>query len=150
MKRLILSTILLFVPAVLFAGDYFQPVPMAEVARLMKKPGVALLDVNVQEVWEKHHIPGAVHVESEDLAKYLPADKSATLIFYCAGPMCRASAIAANDSIMLGYRHVYVMTDGIFTWVKGGYPVETSAPTKKRAPAATHDHGDNDHGGHHM
>jgi rhodanese-related sulfurtransferase len=116
----------------------------------MNRTNVAVLDVNVQEVWEKHHIPGAVHIVSEDLTKYLPADKSATLIFYCAGPMCRASATAANDSIMLGYRRVYVMTDGIFTWVKAGYPVESSSPDTISTPAATHEHGDNDHGNHHL
>ena len=149
MKRCILLLVLLLLPAVLFAGDFFQPIPMAEVARLKNRPGVTVLDVNPQDVWEKHHIPGAVHVESGGLDKYLPADKSSMLIFYCAGPLCRESANAANDSIMLGYRRVYVMTDGIFTWVKAGYPVESSSPGKKRAPAATHDPGDNGHGGHH-
>lgn len=123
---------LLLLPAALFGRDFFQTINMAEVSRIMKKPGVALLDVNVQEVWEKHHIPGAVHIDSPDIARFLPADKSATLIFYCAGPLCEASGLAANESVMLGYRHVYVMTEGIFGWVKLGFPVESVDPAKRR------------------
>ncbi len=131
MKLLLHITVLLLLPAVLFAGDFFQPVPMADVARLMKRPGVAIIDVNIQELWEKHHIPGAIHIESGNLAKQLPADMSTTLIFYCAGPLCLEGANMATDAIMLGYHRVFIMTDGIFTWVKAGYPVEAAAPVKR-------------------
>ena len=127
---LILISLLLLPPAA-FAGDFFQPVPMSEVVRLMKRPGVAIIDVNIQELWEKHHITGAMHIERRKLAKQLPADKSTTLIFYCAGPLCLEGSNAANDAIMLGFRRVYVMTDGIFTWVKAGYPVESAASSKR-------------------
>lgn len=124
MKRGMLLLILLLLPTVLFAEDYFQPIPMAEVARMMKRPDVVILDVNVQELWVEHHLPKAVHIDSPDIARFLPADKSAILIFYCAGPLCRASSDAANASVLLGFRRVFVMTDGIFTWLKAGYPVE--------------------------
>lgn len=124
MKRCILLLILLLLPAALFAEDYFQPIPMTEVARLMKRPDVVVFDVNVQELWVEHHIPGAVHINSPNIAKFLPANKKTMLIFYCSGPLCRASADAANASIVLGFRRVYVMTDGIFNWLKAGYPVE--------------------------
>lgn len=131
MRLFTLLSSLLLLPALLFADDYFQNIPVAEVARIMKQPGVALLDVNVPELWEKHHLPGAVHVDSADISKFLPADKSATLIFYCASPMCTAGGMAANDAVLHGYRHVYVMTEGIFGWVRLGYPVESAAAVKK-------------------
>ncbi len=127
MKRFAMFLMLLS-PAVLFADDYYKPVPMEEVVRIMKAPDVVLLDVNVQEVWEKHHIPGAVHVTSPDIAKYLPQDRKSLLIFYCAGPLCHASGSAANEAVMLGFRRVYVMRDGIFAWKKSGYPVESGCP----------------------
>ncbi|BEH11297.1 MULTISPECIES: rhodanese-like domain-containing protein [Geobacter] len=127
-----LLLLLFLLPTVLFAADFYQPIPVAEVARLMKTPGVTVLDVNVQEIWEKHHIPGAVHIAGPDIARYLPVDKKALLIFYCAGPLCDASGIAANQSVMLGYRRVYVMRDGIFGWMKLGYPVESAVPDKKQ------------------
>jgi len=128
----LLVGLLLVLPALARGDDYFQVIPVAEVARIMNKPGVAILDVNVPEVWEKNHIPGAVHVDSDDLAKFLPADKKATLIFYCAGPMCSESALAANQSVMLGFRHVYVMPEGIFGWTRLGYPA-VGAPAQERS-----------------
>ena len=128
----LLCCLLLLLPAFALADDYFQVIPVGEVARIMNKPGVALLDVNVPEVWAKNHIPGAVHVDSPDIGKFLPADKKSTLIFYCASPMCSASAAAANESVMLGFRHVYVMPEGIVGWVKLGYPV-VAGPVQKGA-----------------
>ncbi len=124
MKQGISLFILLVLPAVLLAEDYFQPIPMAEVARLKERSGVVVYDVNVKEIWVEHSIPGAVHIDNEDIARFLPKDKNTLLIFYCAGPESRRSANAANAAIMHGFRKVYVMRDGIFLWMKLGYPVE--------------------------
>ncbi len=124
MKRFAILLMLLS-PAVLLADDYYQPIPMSEVARFMNQPDVVVLDVNVEEVWMQVHIPGAVHVTSPDIAKYLPQDRKSLLIFYCAGPLCNASGSAANRAVILGFRRVYVMRDGIFAWKKAGYPVES-------------------------
>ncbi len=97
---------------------------MAEVARLKERPDVVIFDVNVKEIWMEHSIPGAVHIDNEDIARFLPKDKNTILIFYCAGPESRRSANAANAAIVLGFRKVYVMRDGIFLWMKLGNPVE--------------------------
>lgn len=44
-----------------------------------------VFDANPREVYDKRHVPGAVYVPDEGVtASLLPADKSATLIFYCA------------------------------------------------------------------
>jgi rhodanese-related sulfurtransferase len=131
-KRILISFMLCLSPGLLYGADFFQTISLDEVARLMKKPGVVLLDVNVPELWEKSHLPGAVHVDNADIGRFLPADKSATLVFYCAGPLCAAGGMVANESVLLGYRRVYVMTDGIFGWVRMGYPVEAMAPVRKR------------------
>jgi hypothetical protein len=37
-------------------------------------------------VYEENHLPGAVHVGKQRLEPLLPADRSARLVFYCAGP----------------------------------------------------------------
>lgn len=116
-----------------WAGGYFQTIPAAEVRKLMGQPGVTLLDVNVPEVWESGHLPGAVHVAGSDLTRYLPADKKALLVFYCANPQCSASAEAADQAVLLGYRRVYVMPEGIFGWVRLGYPTQGTGTGK--APA---------------
>ena len=117
-------------PATLCAGGLYNPIPLAEVARLLNAPGVAILDLNVPEVWQKHHLPGAVHVTSPDLEKFLPPERNALLVFYCAGPMCDAAETAAELAVRMGYRRVYVMKDGIFAWIKAGYPTESAPPAK--------------------
>ena len=128
----LLTLLLLLLPALLCAAGYYQTIPAAEVARIMKRADVVLLDLNVPELWEKSHLPGAVHVDSADIAQFLPADRSATLIFYCAGPLCSASGMAANEAVLLGYRRVYVMTEGIFGWTRLGFPSVSAAQLRKR------------------
>jgi rhodanese-related sulfurtransferase len=161
MKSILILLAFLLLPAPLFAGmlasdDYFQPIPMSEVLRHKDRPGTMIFDLNDQDLWEKHHIKGAVHVVGSDLKSYLPADKSALLIFYCAGPLCRSSADAANRAVVLGFRRVFVMTDGIIPWVKAGHPVESSpASGKVGAPAqmqhgSGHDMQHDSQGGHEM
>lgn len=54
--------------------------------RIAKKDGrTFVFDANPREVYDKRHVPGAVYVPDEGVtASLLPADKDATLIFYCA------------------------------------------------------------------
>jgi hypothetical protein len=56
-----------------------------EVFAKLKEKNVYVFDNNEKERWQKSHVPGAkwVHPNEYD-AKELPADKNATLIFYCA------------------------------------------------------------------
>lgn len=124
MRRIVLVMLILLPPAVLLADDYFQVIPMAEVVRLKGRPDVYVFDVNVDEVWVEHSVPGSVHVNIDNLAAALPKDRKSTLIFYCEGPESRRAAEAANASVLFGFRKVYVMVDGIFLWMKLGYPVQ--------------------------
>ncbi len=64
----------------------FSMISVDEVEKLLGRPGVAILDANGPDLWERHHLPGAVHVEGRELAPLLPRDRSATLVFYCASP----------------------------------------------------------------
>jgi hypothetical protein len=54
--------------------------------RIAQKDGrTFVFDANPKEVYDKRHVPGAVYVPDEGVtASLLPADRSATLIFYCA------------------------------------------------------------------
>jgi ABC-type enterochelin transport system substrate-binding protein len=65
----------------------FKEISVDEVdQRVAKKDGKTFVfDANPKEVFDKHHVPGAVYVPDEGVtASLLPADKNATLIFYCA------------------------------------------------------------------
>lgn len=84
-----------------------------------KPANVTIVDVNDEETrTEKSMVPGATKLSSYD--KYamseLPADKSATIIFYCYNTLCPASGLAADRAIDAGYKDVRVMKAGIVGW----------------------------------
>lgn len=103
-------------------GEHYSFVSLREAHDLYGKPGVFFIDVNEPEVYERYHIPGSTPVTSEDLQRFLPADKQATLVFYCAERRCTASHAAAHEAVKLGYTHIFVMPEGIFVWVNAGLP----------------------------
>ncbi|HEY0476874.1 MAG TPA: rhodanese-like domain-containing protein [Kofleriaceae bacterium] len=65
-------------------------------------------------------IPGAVLLRDMDAVDQLPADKTRSLVFYCANTACGASHEAAEKAIVAGYTRVQVLPDGIAGWVKAG------------------------------
>lgn len=71
-------------------------------------------------------IPGAVLLSDYDTfsTSELPADKSKTLVFYCANTHCGASHEAAGRALTAGYTNVRVLPDGIAGWVKAGKQVQ--------------------------
>jgi hypothetical protein len=80
--------IALLVPGVVArAGEGFGEMTPQEVMAKLKQKNVYVFDNNARERWQKSHVPGAKWVHpSEYDPKELPADKNATLIFYCANP----------------------------------------------------------------
>lgn len=63
----------------------FGRLTVAEVAAQRTQEGFYVYDNNPKEVFEKGHVPGAKWLDaSRIVAADLPADKAATLVFYCA------------------------------------------------------------------
>ena len=79
-----LTLVALTLPAL--ADEPFRLVAAEQVEKMLAAKDVKIYDVNVDELWEKYHLPGAVHVGERDLASILPADKATRLVFYCSGP----------------------------------------------------------------
>jgi len=79
-----------------------------------------------QEGW----IPTAVNMPFpafDKLAdKLLPKDKSALLIFYCAGPTCNMSPGSADKAQKLGYTNIKVYKDGMPAWQEKYYGMLSS------------------------
>ena len=73
-------------PLAASASDGFGMISPDRVEKLLGTPDVKVFDVNVDELWQKHHLPGAVHVGERELAPLLPKDKTTRLVFYCSGP----------------------------------------------------------------
>lgn len=65
-------------------SDPFGRYTVDQVERRLGKPSVYVFDGNDPETYSKNHVPGAVRVNHKDIKEsILPADKDATLIFYC-------------------------------------------------------------------
>ncbi len=69
------------------AAEPYATVDPDAVERMLAAGDVRVYDANPRDVYDRHHLPGAVFVgHARDLAPALPADKATRLVFYCAGP----------------------------------------------------------------
>ena len=91
---------------------------------LLGKAEVFIYDVNTPELWAQGHLAGAIFISQPKIGRFLPHDKSAILIFYCANRLCTGGEQAARAAMRLGYHHVFVMPEGIFGWAASGRPLE--------------------------
>ncbi len=112
-------------PAIQQTGTEIATVESAaDLQAEMGRGGVTVIHALDAEHYGKGHVPGAVNVDSETMAAGdLPADKSARLIFYCAGPGCPVGHMAANKAASYGYTNVAVYPGGIEDWRASGMDV---------------------------
>ncbi|HUD71076.1 MAG TPA: rhodanese-like domain-containing protein [Dongiaceae bacterium] len=62
----------------------FKRLSIHQVEKLLGQPKVHIYDGNSAETYARNHVPGAVNLHSSDIKEgVLPADKGATLVFYC-------------------------------------------------------------------
>jgi rhodanese-related sulfurtransferase len=112
-----------------YAGQEPSIQSMESVAALLESGEGAerlrIYDVNQTRRYERHHVPGAVHL---DPGRYqmsdLPLDKRESLLFYCLEPRCSAAWTAAKRALEMGYVQVAYMPEGIEGWLGAGLPVE--------------------------
>jgi rhodanese-related sulfurtransferase len=84
---------------------------------------VYIFDANNEQTRKENGvIPGAKMLENSThfATTVLPANKDASLVFYCANTACTASHSAAKRAIDAGYKNVSVFADGIEGWKKAG------------------------------
>jgi rhodanese-related sulfurtransferase/predicted small secreted protein len=99
-----------------------------EVASHLNDPTTFIFDNNSKDRYDKGHIPGSKWIRPDEItAATLPADKSATLVFYCANEHCNACHSGAKAALALGYVHVFIMPAGIAGWEKARKPVVVAA-----------------------
>ena len=100
--------------------------PLA-VLELTREGRAHAFDVNSRESWQAAHVPGAANLDPDSFAAAaLPADKAATLVFYCSNPLCRKAPRAALRAKQLGHEDVRVMSAGIKGWLSARLPVESA------------------------
>jgi rhodanese-related sulfurtransferase len=87
-----------------------------------------VLDVRSAELFEKGHIPGAIHLPHGKIIRSKLADFSPDTIFvtYCTGPHCNGATRGAIRLANLGFA-VKKMTGGILGWEYEGFPLEVGS-----------------------
>ncbi len=69
------------------SADELPDLSIDEVARRLGTPDFHVFDNNSRGRWKRSHVPGAVWLDPYELSEdLLPANKQATLVFYCSGP----------------------------------------------------------------
>jgi rhodanese-related sulfurtransferase len=92
-------------------------------AELHEASGVIAFDLNSRQGFLQAHVHGALNLEPGEFPESaLPADKNATLVFYCSNPLCRKAPNAARRAKKLGYGNVRVMSAGIGGWLSARLP----------------------------
>lgn len=65
------------------AAEPYKEATLDQVEAWVKAKSAVIYDVNGDDLWEKHHVPGAIHLQGKDWKAGLPKDKGALLVFYC-------------------------------------------------------------------
>ncbi|MBI5909064.1 MAG: metalloregulator ArsR/SmtB family transcription factor [Betaproteobacteria bacterium] len=106
------------------ARDDLEPIPAAELVKRSKLGLVTVLDVRPAKEFAAGHLPGAINVPVEDLAKRLrKLPKGREVIAYCRGPYCLLSVDAVALLRTKGFK-ARRLEDGFPEWKASGLPVE--------------------------
>ena len=109
--------------------------------QLDAKAPITLIDSRPKaRKYDKGHIPGAISIpdsEFDKLTDKLPADKTASLIFYCEDLSCVLSPKSAAKAVALGYTNVMTMPVGYVGWEQayGAGATASGAASTAAAPA---------------
>jgi rhodanese-related sulfurtransferase len=107
--------------------------------QLDEKAPITLIDSRPKaRKYDKGHIPGAISIPDSEFDKHtgkLPADKTASLIFYCEDVACVLSPKSAAKAVALGYTNVMTMPVGYVGWEKAYGPGATASSAAAPAVA---------------
>lgn len=108
-----------------FSKDEFEPVPPSELLDRARRGLVTVLDVRPPEEFASGHVPGALNIPVEQLARKLrDLPKGKEVIAYCRGPFCLMSFEAVQLLRKKGIK-ARRLQDGMPEWRSAGLPVET-------------------------
>ncbi|MHB1230462.1 MAG: hypothetical protein B7Z82_07575 [Halothiobacillus sp. 20-54-6] len=102
----------------------FRDLSAAELARMIGRENVLLLDVRETDEFRGEHIKGARHMALGTLAAKLgelESHKADQILLYCRSG--NRSASAANMLVKAGFPNVGHLTGGIIAWKAESYPV---------------------------
>ena len=91
-------------------------------------PKLVLIDSRPLPRFQQGTIPGAINLPYPAFDKFtsrLPADKSATVVFFCQGLTCQMSPMSMKKARTLGYTNVKVYHEGVPEWQTKDYLATT-------------------------
>jgi rhodanese-related sulfurtransferase/DNA-binding transcriptional ArsR family regulator len=107
--------------------DNFQPIGATELLDRARKGLVTVLDVRPPEEFASGHVPGALNIHVDQLARRLrELPKGKEVIAYCRGPFCLMSFDAVQLLRKKGMK-ARRLQDGMPEWRSAGMPVEFEA-----------------------
>lgn len=101
---------------------------------------LTLVDARTRVEFAESHIPGAVLVPARAVATELPRivkDRTRLVVFYCNGPNCTKTVVAAKAATAAGYSNVAEYREGLPGWGKSGRPTAGKRMPSFDAPAIT-------------
>ncbi len=123
-----------------------------ELNAMLNDDNILVVDLCKQETYDKKHIPGAVHVEYASIIKtvspvggLLPDTDSINTLVQSLGISENTHIVSydeeggGNAARFLWTLHAYshfnisVLDGGIFSWIKGGFALEQSVPTRVKS-----------------
>lgn len=98
-----------------------------DVASMMDKPDVVLVDVRDAGTYAQGHIPGAINIFLPQIAASDPRLANAhEIIVYAGGYRDPLSTAAAKDMMNLGYVNVKEFKGGVEVWKSSGHKLVVS------------------------
>ena len=129
MKTIFLALLIAFAATLTAADKGVADISHDELLAAIKDKSAVVIDVNGSDSYKAGHIPGSLNWEDVkgDLAKHLPADKSALVVAYCGSEQCGAYKQAADAAVKLGYTNVKHYSKGLAGYKESGAELETAA-----------------------
>ena len=124
MKHLILTTLLLLLPAFMHAADPAKHVKADEAAKIIADGKVAVIDVRTPDEFKEGHIKGAKNIDilSSDFEAQLgKLDKTQPTLVHCQAGGRSTRALKVFEK--LGFTNLIHLDEGFSGWEAAGKPV---------------------------
>ncbi|MFN0078221.1 MAG: rhodanese-like domain-containing protein [Prosthecobacter sp.] len=124
MKHL-LTTLLLLIPAFVFAEDKAKHVKADEAAKIIAAGKVVIVDVRTSDEFKDGHIKGAKNIDimsSDFEAQLAKLNKTQPTLVHCQSGSRSTRSLKTFEK--LGFTNLIHLDEGFSGWEKAGKPVE--------------------------
>lgn len=125
MKHLLLTTLLLLIPAFAFAAEPAKHVKAEEAAKIIAEGKTVIVDVRTPDEFKDGHIKGAKNIDimaSDFEAKLGKLDKTTPTLVHCQAGGRSMRALKVFEK--LGFTNLIHLDEGFGGWEAAGKPVE--------------------------